>query len=170
MLPLLFSMPWKWKGRVQSIIKVVLMSYALYFKSSRHLCLILYDIGEYEAYKLMQLLIFAVHGQKVRCSLILVACNVNQWYLCNNITLYHPIKSYKWWHLNVYFYNQSSLVFYMVGSKRIMQCNTMMIEKWTNKNSSKAWCVTYICQKEMFSRMLTLLSFHENKNVGCQAS
>jgi len=37
-------------------------------------------------------------------------------------------------YLNARFYNQSS-----VDLKRIMQCNTMMIERWTNKPSSKAW-------------------------------
>ncbi len=56
-----------------------------------------------------------------------------------------------------------ALSFLWWGSKHIMQYITMMIEKLTNKTFSKAWYVTFICQKDMFSRMLILLSFLEKK-------
>ncbi len=39
-------------------------------------------------------------------------------------------------YLNAQFYDQSSVVFII---KNVIQCNKVMIERWTNK----AWCILY---------------------------
>ncbi len=81
-----------------------------------------------------------LYDQKVRWDF--VACNVNQWDLYNRIAVYVQ---------NMIDINQSLsislndvlarwyLTYFVLWSKHTMQCNTVVIERWTNKRSSKAW-------------------------------